>query len=101
MVGRTKWIFYQNHAKAVTRATTVNKKNLTVVTRFGGSLEEPRWDSRIVGRVSRGNEGFKVEGEACKPLLLLDGRVRQLEDGACVYEGQTSNLLEEEKEELR
>jgi hypothetical protein len=40
---------------------------------------------------------FKVEGRVHKPLPLLNGRVRQLEDGTCIYESQTSNLSKGEQ----
>jgi hypothetical protein len=41
-------------------------------------LEEPDCESRRVGCTSRGDEGFKAECEACRPLPLLDGKVQQL-----------------------
>jgi hypothetical protein len=56
-------------------------------------------DSKGIGCASKIDEGVKVEGGACRPLQLLDGGVRQLEDGACIYESQISNLSEEEQEE--
>jgi hypothetical protein len=40
-----------------------------------------------VGCISKKKEGIKAKGEACIPLPLLDGRIQQLEDGACLYEG--------------
>jgi len=56
--------------------------------------------SRGVRYTSKGNEGVKVKGKTRKPLpLLIDGGVRELEDGACIYESWTFNLSKKEQEE--
>ncbi len=74
-------------------------KKLGCYNKIKGGSEELECDSRRVGCASRRDEGFKAEGEACKPLPLLDGRVWQLENGTCIYEGWTFDLSEEEKKE--
>jgi hypothetical protein len=73
----------------------VNRKNLVVAARLGGGPKESWCGLRRVSYVNRGNVGIKVEGKTCRPLPLSNGKVRQLEDGTCIYESQTSNLLEE------
>jgi hypothetical protein len=56
MVGGAKWNFYQNHTKA-SGITTVNKKNLVVVARFGGGLKESYCGLGGARYASKGNDG--------------------------------------------
>ncbi len=100
VVGGTKWSSYRNHAKATSGVVAVNRKNLVVVPRLGGGPKESWCGLRGVSYANRGNVGTKVEGKTCRPLPLSNGKVWQLEDGTCIYESQTSNLLEEEHKEL-
>ncbi len=51
-----------------------------------GGLKESHCGYWGVGYVSEGNVGAKQKGEAHKLLPLLNGRVWQLEHGACIYE---------------
>lgn len=44
------------------------------------------WFLRTWIIASEGNEGGKRKGKAHRLLPLPNGRVRQLEDGACIYE---------------
>lgn len=99
MVVGTKLSFYQNHTEATSGVAMVNQKNPVVVVRFGRGLEESWCGSWGVGYDSKRNEGIKGKGEARKLLPLQNGKVQQLEDGACIYENQTFNLSIEEQEE--
>lgn len=99
IVGGTKWNFYQNCTKATSGVATINPKNPIVVVRLGGGPKESWCGSWGVGYASEGNEGIKRKGKARIFLSLSNGRVRQLEDGTCIYESRTFNLSVEEQEE--
>jgi hypothetical protein len=69
---------------------------LVAATRFGGVIVKFGHYSRGVGFLSEGDEGIEAKGGAHRPLLPLNGRIRQPQNGVCLHERRTFNLSKEE-----
>jgi hypothetical protein len=62
------------------------EKNLVVIAKLGRGPNESWCGSGRIKYASEGNESVKAKGRVRKPLPLLNGGVRQLEDETCIYE---------------
>ncbi len=100
---RVEWLEEQNEAftkiAEKQQVELVDWKNPITVVRLRGGPKESWCGSWRVGYAREGNEGAKGEDEAHRLLPLSNRRVRHFEDGTCIYESWTFNLLVEAQEE--